>query len=97
MEIVKIELQPKEWKNYTTYNKTTRFDAILNGTNIGKIRLIRTINNFNLIEFINLNNIKYYIYNTYGLLNNFEVIQGFSFTIENGTITINIPEGIIEW
>jgi hypothetical protein len=96
MEIVKIELQPKEWNNFTAYNKTTRFDAIFNGTNIGKIRLIRTMNNFNLIEFINLNNIKYYIYNTYGLLNNFEVIQGFSFTIENGTITINIPEGVIE-
>jgi hypothetical protein len=96
MEIVKIELQAKEWNNYTTYNKTTRFEAIFNNTTIGTFRLIRTINNFNLIEFINLNNIKYYIYNTYGLLNNFEVIQGFSFTIENGTITINIPEGIIE-
>ena len=63
--------------------------------NIGFYRIIKSLNEFYVLEFIDLNNTKYYIYNYYGLVNSFTSEVGFSFTLDNNILTLQIPEGII--
>jgi hypothetical protein len=95
METIEIIIPEIELEYLNIYNKTRRFDAVLEGNIIGTYRIIKSLNEFNILEFINLNNIKYYVYNYYGLVNSFNSPVGFSFTLINNILTIQIPEGII--
>lgn len=95
MEIIDIILPVNELSNLKLYNKTNRFDAVLDGNNIGFCRIMKSLNEFYVLEFIDLNNTKYYVYDYYGLVNSFTSDVGFSFTLNNNILTIQIPEGII--
>lgn len=95
MEIIDIIIPVNELSNLELYSKTNRFDALFDGNNVGFIRLMKSLNEFYVLEFINLNNTKYYVYNYYGLVNSFTSDVGFSFTLNNNILTIQLPEGII--
>lgn len=95
MEVIHITIADNELHNLDTYHKTTRFEAILDNNVIGTYRIMKSLNGFYLVEFINLNNTKYYVYDYYGLVNSLASPTGFSHTLEGNTLTIQIPEGII--
>ena len=96
MEEIQITIPLNELSNLELYNKTNRFDAIFEDNNIGKIRAMKSLNEFYILEFIDLNNTKYYVYNYYGLVNSFTSEVGFSFILNNNILTLQIPEGIIK-
>ena len=96
MEKITIIIPQDELKNLEIYNKTTRFVAFIeDNTPIGFCRIMKSLNEFYVLEFIDLNNTKYYVYNYYGLVNSFTSEVGFSFTLNNNILTLQIPEGII--
>ena len=95
MEIITITIPLNELSNLELYNKTNRFEAIFESNNIGFYRIMKSLNEFYVLEFIDLNNTKYYVYNYYGLVNSFTSEVGFSFTLNNNILTLQIPEGII--
>jgi len=95
MEIITITIPLNELSNLELYNKTTRFEAIFENNNIGFYRIMKSLNEFYVLEFIDLNNTKYYVYNYYGLVNSFTSDVGFSFTLNNNILTLQIPGGII--
>ena len=71
MEIINIIISDNELQNLNIYNKTTRFEAILDNNVIGTYRIMKSLNEFYVLEFIDINNTKYYVYNIYGLVNSF--------------------------
>lgn len=95
METIQITIPVNEMSNLETYNKTTRFSAVIEGTTIGSYRLIKSLNEFYILEFIDLNNVKYYFYDYYGLVNSFTSAVGLKFTLNKNVLTIQIPKGII--
>lgn len=95
METIQITIPVNELSNLETYNKTRRFNAVFEGNNIGFYRIMKSLNEFYILEFIDLNNVKYYLYDYYGLVNSFTSDVGFSFTLNNNILTMQIPKGII--
>lgn len=95
MTTINITINKQEQNNLEKYSKTTRFDLIDNNQIIGQLRILKSFNTGKFVIELLRNSIIYYVYDYYGIVNDFNIPFGFNFAFAGGILTINIPDGVL--